>query len=137
MPEEEEGFSVVDKRRVAQDEPAPQQTAESERFDEEEGDYSEFEPTPGALPQLSVRDRIFMSIDILHQGAWIAMGLRADPATGEVEQDLEAARIAIDCVVFLASKIENDLDDATRRELKRIVGDMQMNYVNQAQRAAK
>ena len=137
MSEEEEGFSFVDKRRAAQDsnEDAPPES-DSEPLNEGEESEDDYESAPaGSLPQLSVRDRIFMSIDILHQGAWISMGLRADPATGEVEQDLEAARIAIDCVAFLASKIENDLDDATRREVKRIVSDMQMNYVNQAQRA--
>ena len=143
MPEEEEeqeGFSFVDKRRVARDippeetesEPSPGEPAESVDDSEEE-----FDPEGAGLPHLSVRDRIFMSIDILHQGAWIAMGLRADPATGEVQQDLEEARIAIDCVTFLASKIEDVLDDATRRELKRIVSDLQMNYVNQTQRAQR
>ncbi len=143
MPEEqeEEGFSFVDKRRagveppsmeVTESEPPAEETVESAEDLEEE-----FDAQAAGLPQLSVRDRIFMSIDILHQGAWISMGLRADPATGEVQQDLEAARLAIDCVTFLASKIEDALDDATRRELKRVVSDLQMNYVNQTQRAQR
>ena len=146
MPEkEEEGFSFVDKRRVSREE-TPDAPADSAPIDEgvpadledsEDAVPEDFDPRSMGLPQLSVKDRIFMSIDILHQGAWIAMGLRADPATGEIEQNLDAARLAIDCVTFLASKIEDELDDATRRELKRIVSDMQMNYVNQVQRAAQ
>jgi len=151
MPEEqeEESFSFVDKRRAGvetsptdatESEPTADQAAESTAEDSAESIEDieeEFDPQATGIPQLNVRDRIFMSIDILHQGAWISMGLRADPATGEVQQDLEAARLAIDCVTFLASKIEDALDDATRRELKRVVSDLQMNYVNQTQRAQR
>ena len=147
MPEEEEeGFSFVDKRHVAREDApaedpaaAPQTEAdpEADLQDSEETLPEDYDPRSMGLPQLSIRDRIFMSIDILHQGAWIAMGLRADPATGEVEQDLESARLAIDCVTFLASKIQPELDDSTRREVKRIVSDMQLNFVNQMQRAGK
>ena len=84
------------------------------------------------LPSLSIRDRLLMSIDILHQGSWIAMGLIADPATGEIKRDLEQARIAIDCVGYLAAKVEPDLDDHTRRELKNLVSDLQINFVQQS-----
>ena len=84
------------------------------------------------LPSLSVRDRLLMSIDILHQGSWIAMGLVADPSTHEMKRDLEQARIAIDCVGYLASKVEPDLDDRTRRELKSLVSDLQINFVQQS-----
>ena len=142
MPEEEEqeeGFSFVDKRRVSPETPPAEKAAPAPTEDsaESEEDFEAEFGSQAGLPHLSVRDRIFMSIDILHQGAWIAMGLRADPATGEVEQNLDDARIAIDCVTVLASKIEDVLDDATRRELKRIVSDLQMNYVNQTQRAQR
>jgi hypothetical protein len=136
--EEEEGFSFVDKRRVGAEPSDKNVAAEStpEPPDSDDGGFEEELGSPEqAIPQLSVHDRIFMSIDILHQGAWIALGLRADPATGQIEQDLDAARLAIDCVTHLASKIENSLDEATRRELKRVVSDLQLNYVNQSQRA--
>ena len=142
MPEEEEeagGYSFVDKRRVAEEPKsappaAPADPADSP-IEDAAGTFEDFDERGMGLPQLNVFDRIFMSIDILHQGAWIALGLRADPATNEIQPDLEAARIAIDCVAFLASKIENQLDDATKREVKRIVSDLQLNYVNQAQRS--
>lgn len=82
----------------------------------------------------SVQDRILMCIEILHQGAWIAMGLIANPVTGKIERDLAQARMAIDSVAFLAEKVEGDLDEATRREIKRVVSDLQMNFVRQMQR---
>ncbi|MEP6754670.1 MAG: DUF1844 domain-containing protein [Chthonomonadales bacterium] len=84
------------------------------------------------LPSLSIRDRLLMSIDILHQGSWISMGLVADPATGEMKRDLEQARIAIDCVGYLALKVDSQLDDHTRRELKNLVSDLQINFVQQS-----
>jgi hypothetical protein len=74
-----------------------------------------------------------MSIDILHQGAWMAMGLVADPSTGEIERNLEDAKIAIDAVAYLASQVEPNLDEPTRRELKRVVSDLQVNFVRQKQ----
>jgi hypothetical protein len=126
--EEESGFNVVDKRRSAEasapaERPAPEAPAQSsggEEFD------------PANLPQLSIRDRLLMCVDILHQGAWIALGLISDPATGQVEEDLPQAKTAIDCLAFLAERLEPQLDESTQRELKNIVSNLRVNYVQRA-----
>lgn len=140
MSEEESGFNVVDKRKVkdeaAQQEPAEENTEEAHAELEEEvtGAGEGGDAGPGKLPHLSVMDRMLMCIDILHQGAWVALGLVADPATGQVEQDLDSARAAIDGVVFLVEKIEPSLDENTRREIRRVVSDLQINFVRQSQK---
>lgn len=136
MAEEESGFTFVDKRRsedgkeqaaaAPAEETAPAATLETEiqteGFDEQ------------SLPHLSVRDRLLMCIDILNQGAWIALGLLSDPSTGKIEKDLSQAKVAIDCLRLLAEKVEADLDDVTRRELKTLLNDLQVNFVQQSSR---
>ncbi len=134
--EEESGFSVVDKRRVSQD--AEPTSGESQPADAEESATppstdSEQASYPQGLPTLTVRDRLLMSIDILHQGAWINLGLVADPGSGEILRDLDGAKLAIDSVAFLAGKLEGVVDDTTMREIRRLVSDLQLNYVNQKQ----
>lgn len=137
--EEESGFSFVDKRRVnPEGEPPAEPPQAAESADSPPADRADWDPDAppeeADLPRLSVRDRLLMSIDILHQGAWIAMGLVTDPGSGQVERNMDDARIAIDCVAFLAQKAEAHLDDATRREVQRVVSDLQVNYVQQLQK---
>lgn len=135
--EEQEGFTFVDKRRVNADAETPTAQQTEPEADDPASPSPEADASAAAghgLPSLSVRDRLLMSIDILHQGAWIALGLIADPATGQVQQELGQAKAAIDSVAFLAGQVEHDLDDETRRELKNLVSDLQLNYVQQKSR---
>ncbi len=135
--EEESGFSVVDKRRVDPEAPAAENAPEPETHEAPDASpqpESDRHPNPAELPALSMRDRLLMCVDILHQGAWVALGLVADPATGKIEKDLDQAKAGIDCVAFLAARVENELDESTRRELKRVVSDLQVNFVRQAQK---
>jgi hypothetical protein len=148
MSEQESGFSVVDKRKVKAEaeegveaEPAVEageDTPLDSRVrgkDDSAGEAAQAEDFESDnLPHLTVMHRMLMCIDTLYQGAWVSLGLVADPATGKVEQDLDSARIAIDSVAFLVDKIESKLDDDTRREVKRVVSDLQMNFVRQSQK---
>jgi hypothetical protein len=139
MTEEESGFTFVDKRRVPEDagdvasedaSTSPSPNADSSAETDTPQDTSAAPP----LPRLTVRDRLLMCIDILHQGAWISMGLVTDPATGKIEKDMAQAQIAIDSVAFLADKVEEMLDEQTRRELKNLLSDLRINYVQQRNR---
>lgn len=141
--EEEQGFTFVDKRRTAQ--PASEPTADAAAPQSAPGkiDTSDVPPSPPmeaegderfpeGAHRLSVLDRLIMCIDILNQGAWISLGLISDPATGKVEKNLPDAKIAIDAVASMAGQIENELDETTRRELRNLVRDLQLNYVQQS-----
>lgn len=137
-PEDEESFSVVDKRRVNEDAGAPSEEesrAEDETPHTPSTEEESAPPFQEQLPSLKVRDRLLMCFDILHQGAWIALGLVADPASGEPKKDLAQAKIAIDTAAFVASQVEAELDEDTRRELKRVVSDLQVNFVRQSQQS--
>lgn len=165
--EEQSGFTVVDKRRVATEAGSPESSPQASEQDTsaqtaarspESAPAGTPDPTPTSptteahtyagspdespdsegfpheLPRLTVRDRLFMCIDVLQQGAWISMGLVADPATGQIEKDMAGAKTAIDCVAFLVEKVEGDLDESIRRELRRIVSDLRINFVQQSSR---
>lgn len=139
MQPEEEGFTFVDKRHAASSDQADAGSSHVEdrsagsAEEAEEFDEPGMGPT-GPLHRLTMRDRFLMCIDILNQGAWIAMGLVADPATQQIEKDLAGAREAIDAVAFLAERVQSQLDDSTRRELLGLVNDLRLNFVRQANR---
>ena len=133
--EEESGFTVVDKRRTTPPEPTEEAAPPAPTADADAEAHAGHAHEGGfPLPSLSVRDRLLMSIDILNQGAWISLGLIADPATGKIEKNLDSARIALDSVAFLVGKVEAEMDEQTRRELRRLVTDLQLNFVEQQNR---
>ena len=139
--EEQSGFTFVDKRGVTQD-PTDSPTSTTSGPEPAKGtttleannarDAAGAEH--GAIPRLNVRDRLLMCIDILNQGAWISLGLISDPSTGQIEADLAQAKAAIDSVAFLAERVDSELDDQTRRELRNLVRDLQLNFVQQSSR---
>lgn len=134
--EESSGFTVVDKRRVnegASEVPSEVQATSPPAGPDAEVSAHDEDAQP-ELPHLPIPVRLLMCIDILQQGAWIAMGLVSDPATGAIERDLKMAKIAIDSVAYLSEQIQGELDEQTRREVKSRVSDLQMNYVHQMSR---
>ena len=135
-PEEEDGFTFVDKRQTEASDADAGAKAATGTPESTEAPPGETVPD-GDMPflhQLTGRDRLLMCIDILQQGAWIAMGLRTDPVTREVKADMADARELIDCVEFLAERVRGDLDSDTQRDLRNLVRDLQVNFVQQTNR---
>jgi hypothetical protein len=83
-----------------------------------------------AAMQLNVQTLARLLVPIFDGQAWRSMGFLADPRTGETQQDLPAAQLAIDCVQFLLSKIDAGLPDTERREMQRRLNDLRMNYLS-------
>ncbi|MBM3495601.1 MAG: DUF1844 domain-containing protein [Armatimonadetes bacterium] len=145
MAEQEDGFVFVDKRGAAGADPDPQpdRPADPEHVPDEEdvvAAENDVEDGPGdsedggGHPRLAARDRLMMCTDILHQGAWIALGLVTDPVTQQVEQDLAEARVLIDSVADLATRLEPMVDESIRRDLRNMVATLRMSFVNQSRR---
>ena len=121
--------------------PEPNASTEYDSSGASETDASEMEggagmpmPDPGALlayvaMQMDVKGLASALLGVFSGHAWRAMGLIANPVTGESEKNLPDAQIAIDCMQFLLSKVENDLDAADRREIQRRLNDLRMNYL--------
>ena len=128
------GFEVVDKRRVHPDdvteEPAgeaapPEPAMETAPTDEE---------TAGTLPVMDVYNLLSTTVQLLTNGAWAWLGLVPNPFTGNMDRDLSQAKVAIDSVQFLARQLEGRLSESDQRDLRNLVANLQMNYVQQMQR---
>ncbi|MBC7807253.1 MAG: DUF1844 domain-containing protein [Akkermansiaceae bacterium] len=140
MPEEEseEGFVFRDRRRAQTPEasapsvPAEIAEPEGEVYDdlamEGEGDAEQM----GSLPD--VYSVLALFLQELRSLAWLRMGLVANPSTGQIERDLDQARIAIDTVEFLAKQLEPAVAPEERLPLKALVSDLQINFVEQSKR---
>jgi hypothetical protein len=96
-----------------------------------EGDFM---PDPATLlvlaaMQMETRRLAEVLLGVFDSHAWRALGLAANPQTGETQQDLPTAQLAIDCVQFLVSKTESGLPDMEKREAQRRLTDLRMNYL--------
>jgi hypothetical protein len=141
MPEEEseEGFVFRDRRRA----PAPEMSAPSaapveiaepqgEVYDDLEMEGDGDPEQMGGLPD--VYSVLALFLQELRSLAWLRMGLVANPSTGQIERDLDQARIAIDTVEFLAKQLEPAVAPEERLPLKALVSDLQINFVEQSKR---
>jgi hypothetical protein len=144
---EEEGFQVVDKRRVAREESQPQAEAEAASVTENEIDApaaavdaepesaDEAEDNAGDDPQMgptNAVDLVQMCLGMLNEIAWVKMGLVPDPMTGQIGADLNQARLAIDCAGDLVHRLETHVDGRTRRDLDVMVQNLKMNFVRRS-----
>lgn len=130
---DENGFTIVD-RRKANDEASHDHLPEAEKPETPAETSEEFPPDTEEKSGLSARDHLTTCLEILHQGAWMSMGLVADPTNGEIRVDLNGARDAIDCAVYIAEKLEYYLDESGKREIRNLITDLRMNYAYQMNR---
>jgi len=77
-----------------------------------------------------------MFLSELRSLAWIRMGLVPNPATGQLERDLEQAKIAIDTTAFLAKQIEPVVAPEEIAPLRAMISDLQINFVNQTKQGS-
>ena len=89
------------------------------------------------LPPMDVYALVKSFIGILGAHAWQWMGLIKNPITGRVEKDMAQAKVAIDSISALAKQLESKLDESDQRELKALLGDLQINYVQQSARESQ
>ena len=141
--DQEPRVRVVDKRRihmnVESDGPAPEAPPAVAAAPSEEAlsePPSATEPTeesaPRDLPLIGVADLMRIFVAELHTRAWIHLGLMANPQTNLLVKDLSEARLAIDCIAALVEKLLPITPAAEREELKRMLTDLRLNYVQQS-----
>ena len=107
--------------------------AESESTQPEESKQSsagEREPGEEAKP-MDVWGLLHYCLLLLHSYAWQAMGFVPDPATGKIAKDLEQARVAIDAASNLAGQLETRLCGRPLHDLRALVADLRLNFVQQ------
>jgi hypothetical protein len=80
-------------------------------------------------------EAIFLSIMYsFHAAAMQQMGKIANPFTGKVERDLDAARGTIDVLAMFQKKTEGNLSERERRTLLALITELQLNYVDETKR---
>jgi len=130
--EEDKGYEVVDKRKVKIGEDGEVHAEpEAEAPPEEEREAAEEGPK---LPPVDVYSLLKSFIGILGAHAWQWLGLVKNPITGETERDLAQAKVAIDTISALVGQLESKLDESEQRDLKGLISDLQINFVQQQSR---
>lgn len=155
---EERGFEVIDKRRVSADAASSEPETEAKRAtsgddsaatasetlnDAEDADAQmsgpDSEPDAGfgpegAIPEMDAEGLVSMCVSMLHEVAWVKLGLVPNPMSQKIEKDLAQARLAIDCAADLVRHLESRVDANTRRDLQNLISTLRMNFVQQSQR---
>ncbi|MBV6477594.1 MAG: hypothetical protein HGGPFJEG_00333 [Ignavibacteria bacterium] len=63
--------------------------------------------------------------------AMIQLGKLANPVTGKIERDLDAAKVTIDMVDMLKEKTEKNLEDDEIRFINQVASDLKLNFVEE------
>lgn len=130
---EEEGFTFVDKRRTQVD-AAAEAEASNSTVDEPVGGAAD-DASENSDINPDVYGMIGYCISLLSAEAWQKLGLITNPQTGQVQADLDQAKVAIDTVGDLAVRLESApaeiVPETYRRDLRTLLNDLRLNYVGQ------
>jgi len=89
----------------------------------------EFVENPGPAPEMHAEDVIRFAVNLFADIAWVNMGIRANPATGDTKTDFAQARLSIDAIKALVTLTEGRLDAHEVRDLNNLVASLQYNFV--------
>jgi hypothetical protein len=93
----------------------------------EAADAASFNPLAG-ITALGI---VQMTVGLLSERAWVAMGMVADPGTGRIQPDFADAQLAIDALGDLTGRLQPHLDAAQRREVQTELTNLRLNFVRQ------
>lgn len=77
---------------------------------------------------VSVTDILLTTLHILHEKAFAYLGLLMHGETGEIREDFQQAKIAIDAMNALLPLIQPHLSDRQKMEITLSVTNAQLNY---------
>ncbi len=87
--------------------------------------------------QFDEDEAMFLSLAYsFHTAGMVQLGKVINPVSGKAERDLEAARGTVAVLKMLEKKTAGNLSDRERRTLANLVTELQLNYVDEANRAA-
>ena len=105
--------------------------ADSEKVNESEEDQTL------DISMLDTYSLMGLFLNLLTLQAWRDIGLRADPKSNEIITDFTRANVAIDCIGFLAEKLEPKIGPEETAKIKSFLTDLQINYVQQSEKPAE
>jgi len=86
--------------------------------------------------KLSTRDLIIIFFETLSARCWARLGLTADEY-GEMRQDLNEARMAIDVLDKIVEGLDGKIEEDVLKEMRGVISNLKLNYVNQYEKVKK
>ena len=84
------------------------------------------------------KELLFLQVVSMFQmAAMQQLGKLMDPVSGEVQRDLEQAKISIDILDVLKEKTQGNLTENEEEFLKKVLFELHMNYVEELKRPAE
>lgn len=131
---DEKTFKVEDRRTSSgekedsaqRSEPGEKQEAESSESSEDNSTQTFQGNKDGGAPQVDFSTFVFS----LFSSALIQLGDMADPITGQMEQNLQAAKQTIDILDILVRKTEGNLDEEEEKLLKNASAELKWKYLD-------
>jgi hypothetical protein len=125
--QEDKSFTVVDKRKRAEEE-----TPSIDGLQSDVGQASESSPADTKAPPIDFSTFIIS----LSSSALYHMGGFQDPYSGKTSMNLDLARQSIDIIAMLEAKTRGNLNPEEQKLITHVLYDMRMRYVELADKAA-
>lgn len=78
-------------------------------------------------------DQLFTQLlYIFYSSAMMSMGKLKNPATDQVERNLEQAKQSIDILELIRTKTKNNLSESQSRTLDSLLTDLRLNFVDES-----
>ena len=131
---DEKTFKVEDRRTSSgekedsaqRSEPGEKSEAGSSESSEDNSSQTFQGNKDGGAPQVDFSTFVFS----LFSSALIQLGDMADPITGQMEQNLQAAKQTIDILDILVRKTEGNLDEEEEKLLKNASAELKWKYLD-------
>ena len=87
-----------------------------------------------AEDQSRIDANFFQLVVSLQMAALQNMGKIASPMTGEVDRNMEQAKISVEMLVMISEKTKGNLTDEEKNLLDRALYELRMNYVDETKK---
>lgn len=87
------------------------------------------EEPQGAAPEMTTESAIRFALGLFIDLAWMQLGIRANPGSGEAKTDLSQAKLSIDSIAALIPLTEGRFDPHEIRDLRNMLSSLQLNFV--------
>ncbi len=82
---------------------------------------------------MNTQDQLFTQLlYIFYSSAMVAMGKLKNPATDQIERNLEQAKQSIDILELIRDKTKNNLTEPQSRTLDGLLTDLRLNFVDES-----
>lgn len=70
----------------------------------------------------------------LAQSGWASLGKVPNPITGEIERNMEVARLTIDTLEAVETRTKGNLSDEESQVIERLLRELRMNYLDEVKK---